>query len=78
LEFPETCTATPADIILRPEHGVVFDSEGIVDNDMSTWFQTFIVPMQLKAFNKITAVNSLKPVKIGTFKVWLIISSNST
>jgi hypothetical protein len=57
----------PADIILRPEHGVVFDSVGIVDNDMSSWFQMFIVPMQLKAFNKITAVNSLKPVKIGTF-----------
>jgi hypothetical protein len=51
----------PADIILRPEHGVVFDSVGIVDNNMSSWFQTFVVPVSIKAFNKISGVNSLKP-----------------
>jgi hypothetical protein len=57
----------PADIILRPEHGVVFDAVGIVDNDMSSWFQTFIVPMRLKAFHKITSLDSLKPIPIDKF-----------
>jgi hypothetical protein len=40
---------------------------GIVDNDMSSWFQTFVVPMHLKAFNKITTIKSLALFKIGTF-----------
>jgi hypothetical protein len=35
---------------------------GIVDNDMSSWFQTFVVPMCLKAFNRISNLDSLKPV----------------
>jgi hypothetical protein len=31
--------------ILRSEHGVAFERVGVVDNDMTTWFQTFAIPM---------------------------------
>jgi hypothetical protein len=31
--------------LLRSEHGVAFEKVGVVDNDMTTWFQTFIIPM---------------------------------
>jgi hypothetical protein len=31
--------------LLRSEHRVAFEKVGVVDNDMTTWFQTFIIPM---------------------------------
>jgi hypothetical protein len=30
---------------LRSEHGVAFEKVGVVDNDMTSGFQTFIIPM---------------------------------
>jgi hypothetical protein len=31
--------------ILRSEHGVVFENVGIVNNDLTNWYQTFVIPL---------------------------------
>jgi hypothetical protein len=31
--------------LLRTEHGIAFENVGVVDNDMTTWFQIFVIPM---------------------------------
>jgi hypothetical protein len=32
-------------LIVRPHHGIVFEKLGILDNDMTSWYQTFIIPL---------------------------------
>jgi hypothetical protein len=31
--------------VLRPEHGIAFEKVGLLDNDMTIWHQTFIIPI---------------------------------
>jgi hypothetical protein len=31
--------------VLRPEHGIAFENVGLLDNDMTIWHQTFIIPI---------------------------------
>jgi hypothetical protein len=39
------CYGTAEELILRPEHGIAFEKVGLLDNDMTIWHQTFIIPL---------------------------------
>jgi hypothetical protein len=32
------------------EHGVVFEKKGIIDNNLMSWYQTFVVPLTNRNF----------------------------
>jgi hypothetical protein len=36
---------TAEELVLRPEHGIAFEHVGLLDNDMTIWHQTFIIPI---------------------------------
>jgi hypothetical protein len=59
---------TAEELVLRPEHGIAFEKVGLLDNDMTIWHQTFIIPIP-RAEIPITRSAMLESSRQGTY--WL-------